>query len=165
MDKKVFMSFLFLSLVSTILFLSSPDKANASFIDTLINKDKKITAGDTIKFTYIITNQTNKTYSFLTLKTNSKSNLLNSLRSLSGATSISNTNGTITIPNIRLLQDQQLTISFEANTNLNKSANQTLTTEPELVDQNNVILVKGNPQKVIVKKMSVSTFNTFTHTK
>jgi len=191
-NKKSLLILIGILILSSFLFLSLSHPAQASILDDIvnsvknffspaaaqqlsitskielapngdINKNGTVDAGDTIRFVYVITNTTSNTYSFATLKTKINTNSLNSISSMQGAVSINDANHTLTIPNLHIHSNQQLTISFDAHANFNKDSNQTVSTEPELVDQNNTVLVKGQKQEVTVNKMSINDFNTFVH--
>jgi len=190
MNKKLLTWVIISLILLSPLFLSTSKLAHASILDTILNsikntfspsqqlsisskidlapngdlnKNGQITAGDTIKFTYVLSNITGNSYSFATLKTNINTTILNSLSNIQGTTSINDANHTITIPYVHLNPDQQLTISFTAQTNFNKDSNQTLSTQPEIIDQNNKSLATGQKQEVTVNKMSLDLFNQFVH--
>lgn len=110
--KRIYLSVALLFFVA-ILFFISPKPAHASFFGNIINsvknifhiggantlsltssislapngdlnKNGKIDAGDTLRFTYVIKNQKANTYKFTTLNTNIDTRQFNSFRNLQG---------------------------------------------------------------------------------
>src|SRR3989338_11155921 len=81
------------------------------------NQNNQIDAGDTITFIYNINNPTNNEFAFATLKTNIPRTSLNFIHNIQGTVNLSDKNGTITIPNLRINPGQELVISFDARIN------------------------------------------------
>lgn len=130
-----------------------------------LDKNKTISSGDIIKFTYIIKNQTKNSYKFATLKTNLNTKQLNSLRNIQGVTSLNTTNDTIVVPNLQLDSHKQRSISFEARINFTKDKDLTFNTTPVLIDVNNKPLVSDKKQEIVAKKMTANIFQKFTGSK
>jgi hypothetical protein len=129
-----------------------------------LNKNGKIDAGDTLRFTYMIKNQKSDTYKFTTLDTNVDTRYLNSIRNLQGVMSVNSSGNTLSFPNISLRPNQQRTISFDATINFYKDKDLTVNTTPELIDANKKSLAKAQNQHVVAAKMTLSAFKLFTHT-
>lgn len=127
------------------------------------NQNGQITSGDIVRFSYIILNSTENSYKLVTLKTNIDSTLLNGVSNIQGAASLNNNNNTIVIPNINIDKDQVRKITFNAQINFNKDSDETISTQPELVDKDGKILVTDTKQSVAANKMNETTFNKFVH--
>lgn len=128
-----------------------------------LNANGQVDAGDVVTYSYIITNQTKNTYQFTTLKTNLDTKKINSINNVKGTLNLNTTDNTITVSNLTFTPNQVRTISFDARANFDKESDQTLSTEAELVDDQNKSLVKGQKQTVTAKKMDLERFNKFVH--
>ena len=116
-----------------------------------LNKNGQIDAGDTITFTYSISNPTDKELAFNTLKTNIPRNALHFIHDIRGTSSLSDKNNTIEIPNLRINPYQDLTVSFNARINYFQNSDQTIWTEPELITQDKKSLFKGTRKEIKAK--------------
>ena len=125
-----------------------------------LNKNGEIDAGDFVKFSYVITNPTEKTYKAV-LKTNVNVEELNSISNVKGVLSLNTTKDTISIPHLNIAPNQVRKLSFEARVNFYKDADQSITTEAELVDEKNSSIFKGQKKEVKAKKMDLERFNKF----
>ncbi|HSX09003.1 MAG TPA: hypothetical protein VLF93_02535 [Candidatus Saccharimonadales bacterium] len=128
-----------------------------------LNHNGQIDAGDTVKFSYVITNTTDKSYKFVTLNTNINTKEINGVNEVQGVLSLNDDKDTITIPNLTIIPNQVRTISFDAQINFFKDSNPTIDTKPELDDQNNKSIAVGEAQTINANKMDSETFNKFTH--
>jgi|SRR3989344_5075388 len=117
------------------------------------DKNGEIDSGDIIKFTYTITNNTDKEYSFLTLKTNLNRPLLNFIHDVKGTLNLSDTAETIDISNLRLNPNQSLEISFNARVNYFDDKDQEIATEPELLNIDKQQLQKLGKKSISAKKL------------
>lgn len=108
-----------------------------------VNNNGDIDAGDSIRFSYTITNPTKNEYPFATLETHIPRNNLNFIHNVYGAASLSDENGTITIPNLRIPPQGEVLIRFNARVNYS-SDEVSLSTEPELFTEDKKSLAKGD---------------------
>ena len=127
------------------------------------NHNGHITSGDIVRYSYTILNTTESSYRNTSLKTNIDSKFLNGISNVQGATSLDSSNGTITIPNINIDKHQIRKISFDAQINFNKNSDETLSTQPELINQEQKTLVTDSKQSERAKRMDEATFNKFVH--
>jgi hypothetical protein len=128
-----------------------------------LNKNGQIDAGDTIKYSFTITNTSDKTYSFGKLNTNVITTEINSLSNIKGVVSIDDSKKTIVIPNITVNPNQVRKISFEAKPNLYKDSDKTLSSEAEYVDEKNTPVFTSEKKEILVKKVDDETFNKLVH--
>ncbi len=170
---------LILVVILIIVFLTIVSPANASIFDDLINKVKNIVSpsnnsltldsqisfadggdinknglfdgGDILKFTYTINNPTDKEISFATLKTNIYKKYLNFIHNIYGTTNLSDSNSTITIPNLRINPGENLIISFDARVNYFYDADKTISTEPEIITSDKKSLLKSTKKEIKAK--------------
>lgn len=177
-------SFLFLSFSSTSAHASIIDDIKAFFskdkndpskkeftIDTDIalapggdiNKNGQVDAGDSIKFSYTITNPTGDTFQLATLETNVNTKEINSISNVQGVLSLDVGKDTVSIPNLNIEPNQVRKISFNARINFYKDSDQSISTEAELVDNSNASIFKAKKQEVTAKKMDTELFNKFVH--
>ena len=118
-----------------------------------LNHNGVADGGDGVKFTYSISNPTDGSYQFATLKTGLDSSSLNYIHDMVGITGVDTQKQTINIPNIHLGSGQSLTISFEAVANFD-TQDKDLVTTPELFAKNGTSLVKSRTTKMHVKAAS-----------
>lgn len=130
------------------------------------NHNSQIDAGDTVVFSYEITNQTAGEFSSVFLKTNIPRARLNFIRDVRGTPSLSDRGGMVEIPNLHFGPNQTLTVSFQARINYFQGDGLTLSTQPELTAKNGSALAKsmkieimihalvdrGNPTNITSKK-------------
>lgn len=128
-----------------------------------LNKNGKIDSGDTIRFSYTITNTTNNTYKFSVLNTNVNTKLLNEIDNVQGSSSINTSDNSVSFPYITINPNQVRTLSFDAHINFNKEADQQISTEPTLVEEGNKSLAEGDKQSITANKMDQALFNKFVH--
>lgn len=119
-----------------------------------VNKNGKIDAGDSIRFTYVIKNTTDKTYKFVTLVPNVNRQDLNFIHNITGSTGLLDDGKTISFSNIWIEPNQIQTISFEARTDFFQDTNKKITTTPEIFDQNHITITKS--QQVIANATGIS---------
>lgn len=98
-----------------------------------LNQNGQIDSGDTVTFTYVLTNPTDSEYSFATLQTKIPRDNLHFIHDIRGTASLFDRDGTIIIPNLRLGPKQKLTISFNARINYLANNDTLITTAPELI--------------------------------
>ncbi len=118
-----------------------------------LNKNGQFDSGETLKFTYIINNPTNKEISFATLKTNIPRNNLNFIHDIKGTPSLSDRNKTIMIPNLRINPGEKLEISFNARLNYFTDADKGISTEPEIITSDKKSLLKSKKKEIRAKKL------------
>lgn len=114
----------------------------------------EIDAGDVVRFTYTLQNTTDKKYTFGTVKTNLQRSQLNFIHNVVGVTGLTENNDTIELPNMRLVAEQALTVSFDARINYYQNDDQTIATEPEFLDDKNNQVAKGERKEVKARKIS-----------
>lgn len=124
-----------------------------------VNKNGEIDAGDSITFSYKIKNLTDKSYTFATLKTAVPRDQLNFIRNLSGATGMKDNDNTITISNLRIKDNSEVVVSFDARINYYTGSDKAIGTTPDLVDSNGASLTKSNKKEVTAKKLSQEEFD------
>ncbi len=117
------------------------------------NNNNAIDAGDIVRFTYTITNTTDKNYSYVTLNTNINRNDLNFIHSLRGATGLSDTDGKIKLRNIRINSNEQRVLSFDARINYSRE-DKDISTEPEFITEDQKLILKSDKKSVSAKKLS-----------
>lgn len=105
-----------------------------------INKNGQIDAGDTVTFSYTLTNTSNTEYAFVTLVTNIDRNQLHFIHNVRGSASLTDRGGTINIPNIRLGPLQTVSIQFDSRVNFNPSKDVVLATQPELLNSDRTVI-------------------------
>ncbi|MBU3978751.1 hypothetical protein KJ980_07210 [Patescibacteria group bacterium] len=113
-----------------------------------VNKNGQIDAGDTVRFTYTLTNTTDREYSFATLKTNINRKQLNFIHNITGTASLDDDGKTIEIPNFRIAPNQIAAITFDARVNYYTSEDPTIATVPEFFDNNNRSIVKSLKKEI-----------------
>jgi hypothetical protein len=119
-----------------------------------LNKNGQIDAGDTVKFSYFISNTTNTEYKLATLKTNLDRTKINFIHNLNGGSGMQDDGQTINFPNLNIAASQQLNVSFEASVNFDPSSDQIVATQPELVTADNQSIKGSDKKEVTVKKNS-----------
>lgn len=128
-----------------------------------LNKNGQIDAGDTVRFTYTITNPTNNSYKQLDLKTSVDTKKLNGITNVQGVLSLDQNKDTVTIPYLTIDPNQVRTVSFDAKVNLYKDNDQSLGTVPELVAEGGISLLKAQKEEVKAHKLDAATFNKLVH--
>ena len=116
-----------------------------------VNKNGQVDAGDTITFTYFLSNPTDKELTFNTLKTNIPRNTLHFIHDIRGTSSLSDKNNTIEIPNLRINPYQDLAVSFNARVNYFQNSDQTIWTQPEFITQDKKSFFKGTRKEIKAK--------------
>ena len=117
-----------------------------------LNNNGQIDAGDTLRFSYTITNTTDTTYKFATLKTNINRNDINFIHNIQGALSLNDNGKTVTIPNLHVFPQQTLATSFDARIDYNSSTDQVIKTQPEFITSDNKTVYKEQQEKQITAK-------------
>lgn len=118
-----------------------------------MNKNGKIDAGDTIRFSYTITNTTEKTYKFATLKTNLDRTSLNFIHNLQDSDGYVDTGKTLNLPNLWVDSNQKFVISFDARINYYKNVDKTISTTAQLVDANGALIAQAQKDQIVAKRM------------
>ncbi len=113
-----------------------------------VNKNGQIDSGDTVRFSYTLTNTTDQEYSFATLKTNINRKQLNFIHNITGTASLDDDGKTIEIPNFRIAPNQIATITFDARVNYYTSEDPTIATEPEFLSSDNKSIVKSLKKEI-----------------
>ncbi len=168
-------------------FVVSPVKTHASILDDAVDKVKdlftpepkkeflldsnitlapggdmdqngQIDSGDTIRFTYNIKNTTDEGYSFATLKTNIDRRKINFIHNVTGTVNLNNKNNTVTIPNLTIAPNNEITITFDARINYDTKEDQTLSTLADFSDIKNKSIAKSLKKEIRAKKISVQKF-------
>ena len=98
-----------------------------------------------------INNPTNNEFAFATLKTNIPRTSLNFIHNIQGTVNLSDKNGTITIPNLRINPGQELVISFDARINYFTETDSIISTEPEIITSDNKPLIKSDKKEIKAK--------------
>src|SRR3989344_4005121 len=119
-----------------------------------IDKNGEIDAGDIVRFSYQLTNTTDKEYSFATLKTNIDRQRLNFIHNIIGTASLEDNGKTITIPNFRIGANQIATVTFDAKINYYSSEDPTITTEADFIDNNNQSAAKSLKKEIKAKRIN-----------
>ena len=159
-----------------ILVLKIPPVANASIIDDIKNlltrspkelnlksdialakdgdldKNEEINAGDTVTFTFILSNPSDKKYSHTTLRTNIDRKSINFIHNIIGTSGLNDDGKTITIPNIKVAPSESITISFDARLNYFDENLKTISAEAELIDSAKKSLIKDKKVQINSKK-------------
>lgn len=128
-----------------------------------LNKNGQVDAGDSVKFSYTITNSTKNLYRFAKLQTNINAKEINSITNVRGALSLDANRDTITIPNLSIESGQVRKISFDAWINFYKDTDQSISTEAELLDDKDSLVFKAQKKEVSAKKMEIEQFNKYVH--
>ncbi len=117
-----------------------------------INKNGEIDAGDIVRFTYAITNTTDKEYSYSALKTGTDRKQLNFIHNVEGTTGILDDDKTLIFSNLRINPHEQLVISFDARLNYSQE-DKTITTEPDFIGSDKNSIVKSIKKEIVSKKL------------
>lgn len=144
-------------------FVSKENNANKRFAvesnitlapDGDIDKNGEISAGDIIRFEYILTNLTDKEYKFATLNTKIDRTKLNFIHNVRGTASLTDDGKTIVVPNFRILPSQTTTISFDARVNYFSNEDKTISTEAEFLSEDKKSISKSLRKEVKAVKIS-----------
>lgn len=119
-----------------------------------VESNGEIDAGDTLRFSYTITNLSDKKYAFATIKTNIDRKQLNFVHNVQGSSGLTDDGKTITFPNIRLEPSQILTINFDARINYFQDSDKTISTESEFIENGKDLIAKSQKKEVNAKKLS-----------
>lgn len=123
-----------------------------------VNKNGEIDSGDIVRFSFVLTNTTDKVYSYATLKTNINRKQLNFIHSLRGATGLTDNKDTIEFRNIRIGPNEQRVISFDARVNYSKE-DKIISSEPEFVSSDGNPVGKFQKKEISAKKLSKEEIN------
>lgn len=118
-----------------------------------VDNDGKIDAGDIIRFSYSIKNTTDEDYSFETLRTNINRKQLNYIHNVVGASSYEDDGKTIAIPYITIGANQTAEITFDARINYFSKEDPLITTEAELVSEDDKFLAKSEKKEITAKRI------------
>lgn len=130
-----------------------------------VEKNGEIDSGDIIRFSYTITNTSDKKYTFATFKTNIDRKQLNFIHNVQGTSGITDDGQTITIPNIRVEPSQILQINFDARINYYQDEDRTISTESEFTDDEKNLVAKSERKEVTAKKISPEKIRSSVNTK
>jgi hypothetical protein len=119
-----------------------------------VDKNGQISAGDIIRFTYSLSNKTDREYSFATLKTNINRKQLNFIHNIIGTASLNDDGQTIIIPNYRIGANQVATIMFDARINYITDKDTLITTEGDFVDKDRKTVVKALKKEIKANKIN-----------
>ncbi|MBI4062290.1 hypothetical protein HY410_00035 [Candidatus Gottesmanbacteria bacterium] len=117
-----------------------------------VNRNGQVDGGDTVTFSYTLTNTSDAEYTFLTLVTNIDRNQLHFIHNVQGTASLSDRNGTVIISNVRLGPLQELVIRFDARTNFNTTTDMIIATQPELLNEEIAVIGRSKRKEVKAKK-------------
>lgn len=118
-----------------------------------VNKNGQIDAGDTVRFSYTITNTTDQAYSFATLKTNINRKQLNFIHNVTGATNLNDDGKTITISNFRIAPGQVVSLSFDARVNYFTKEDPVITTEADFIGKDKKSHAKSKRKEIKAKRI------------
>lgn len=118
-----------------------------------VDKNNEIDSGDIVRFSFVLTNTTDKVYSYATLKTNINRKQLNFIHSLRGATGLTDDKDTIEFRNIRIGPNEQRTISFDARVNYSEE-DKIISSEPEFISSDSKPAGKFQKKEISAKKLS-----------
>lgn len=129
-----------------------------------INQNAQIDSGDTVTFTYTITNNTDNEHPFATLITNIPRNYIHFIHNINGAASLSDENGIVAIPNLYINPQQKLVVSFEARINYFQGE-QYIFTEPQLISQHQENIAQAKKLSKRITPIPDQEFSSMTQTK
>ncbi len=112
----------------------------------------EINSGDVVRFTYIISNSSEKKYSLTTLKTSIDRTSINFIHNIQGTSGLNDDGKTITVPNILIEKDSSIIISFDARLNFYDEASKYISIEPELVGNDKKTILKSSKKQINSKK-------------
>lgn len=118
-----------------------------------VNKNGQIDTGDTITFTYQIQNNTDKKYTYATLKTEVPRESLNYIHNVSGVTGLKDDGKTIEFPNLRVEPGMVKVISFDSRINHFTDQDPIISTEPELISEDKISLLKSEKKQIQGKRI------------
>lgn len=144
-----------LSIDSGITLAPGGDAANNGEIDT----------GDIVRFSYAITNTSDKTYAFTTVKTNIDRKQVNFIHNVQGTSGIIDDGETISIPNVRLDSSQSLEITFDARINYYQDNDRIISTESEFLDSDKKLIAKSSKKEVTARKINPDKINSILNEK
>jgi hypothetical protein len=127
-----------------------------------VDKNGQIDSGDIIRFKYTLKNPTENEYSWLTINTKINRRLINYIHNDYGITSLDDDGKTLKIPHIRVYPKQEINIRFDAMVNYSSKQDILLSTEPDLVDKNNKVLLKLSKREITAKKITVEKISEMT---
>ncbi len=113
-----------------------------------------IDAGDTIRFTYKLSNTTDQAYTFSTLKTNIDKKELTYVHNLYGVTGISNDDKSIVFTNFRMDANSSKTISFDAVVKYYTDVDPTISTEVEFISKEQKLVAKAVKKEIKAKRIA-----------
>lgn len=125
----------------------------------------EIDAGDIVRFSYTLTNTSDKKYAFANLKTNIDRKQLNFIHNVQGTSGITDDDETISIPNVRIEPSQSLQITFDARINYFQDSDSTISTESEFLDSDKKLIEKSAKKEVIARRISVDKINSMLNKK
>ncbi len=119
-----------------------------------LNNNGEMDGGDTVRFSFVLSNGTDKPYPFSKLKTNIRRDAIHFIHNVQGVTGIDNT--TLELPNIYVLPNSKQVISFDAklnfieeedNLSVKKTVNDELSSQGTLEDNKQKKMAES-PKKV-----------------
>lgn len=126
-----------------------------------LNKDKIIEAGDTVTYSYTISNTSNSVYEFATLDTHIDHSHINFIHNIKGASSLSEKRDSIVIPNLFVGAIQTVNVSFDARVNID-TGDTSLTTAPQLLTKDRKSIAQDISHNVKTKKSGQKTLKSQT---
>lgn len=118
-----------------------------------VNKNSQIDAGDTVRFSYTITNTTDQEYTFATLKTNINRKQINFIHNVTGTTNLSDDGKTVSIANFRIAPNQVVPISFDARVNYFTNQDPTISTQADFIGKDKKSLTKSTKKTIKAKRI------------
>ena len=116
-----------------------------------VNKNNEIDGGDIVRFTFILSNTTDKRFLYSTLYTGVDKKQLNFIHNIYGTTGLDEEEGVIILSNIRMESESVKTISFDARVNYSNEE-QVLIVEPQLIDTDKKPLARSVKKEVTAKR-------------
>lgn len=118
-----------------------------------VNKNGTIEAGDVVRFSYTITNTTDKEYSFATLKTNIDRKEINFIHNVIGTVNLLDDGKTISITNLRLAPNQVLQVSFDARVNYFINQDPVISTQADFVGKDRKSYSTSGKKEIKAKRI------------
>lgn len=119
------------------------------------NGDSKISGGNIVTFSFVLTNSSNQAARSVTLDTGISRKLLAFIQNVHGTTGISQDTPTVVLKNIVLLPDETQKISFDAQT-LYSPKDYEIRILPVLVDPSDAVILTGKAKTLTVAKVDLS---------
>lgn len=98
-----------------------------------LNNNGEMDGGDTVRFSFVLSNGTDKPYPFSKLKTNIRRDAIHFIHNVQGVTGIDNT--TLELPNIYVLPNSKQMISFDAKLNFIEEEAESMSAKNIVIDE------------------------------